>query len=78
MKANSDYPEVCPACGARVVREEGEAMVYRTNPHCPAQRLEALIHFVSQGAMDIRGLGPQTLEKLLDLNSSPMPPTSIP
>ena len=72
------YPEVCPACGAPVVREEGEAMVYCRNPHCPAQRLEALIHFVSQGAMDIRGLGPQTIEKLLDSRSSPMRPTCIP
>ena len=61
------FPDVCPACNAPVVRQEGEAMVYCRNPHCPAQRLESLIHFVCQGAMDIRGLGPQTLEKLLDL-----------
>ena len=62
------YPEVCPACASPVVRQEGEAMVYCRNPHCPAQRLESLIHFVCQGAMDIRGLGPQTIEKLLDLD----------
>lgn len=61
------YPDTCPACGARVVRGEGEAMAYCRNIHCPAQRLESLIHFVSQGAMDIRGLGPQTIEKMLDL-----------
>jgi DNA ligase (NAD+) len=61
------YPEECPACRRPVKRIEGEAMAYCRNPHCPAQRLEALIHFVSQGAMDIRGLGPQTIEKMLDL-----------
>ena len=61
------YPEACPACATQVVRQEGEAMVYCRNRHCPAQRLESLIHFVCQGAMDIRGLGPQTIEKLLDL-----------
>lgn len=61
------YPETCPACGKPVARQEGEAMAYCRNPHCPAQRLEGLIHFVSQGAMDIRGLGPQTIEKLIDL-----------
>jgi len=61
------YPTECPVCGASVLREEGEVMAYCTNRSCPAQRLEALIHFVSQGAMDIRGLGPQTLEKMLDL-----------
>jgi len=60
-------PAACPACGGRVERREGEAMSYCTNAHCPAQRLEALIHFVSQGAMDIRGLGPRTIEKLLEL-----------
>jgi DNA ligase (NAD+) len=61
------YPRNCPACHAPVARAEGEAMAYCKNPRCPAQRLEALIHFVSQGAMDIRGLGPQTIEKMLDL-----------
>ncbi len=61
------YPDKCPVCQSPVVREEGEAMAYCRNRQCPAQRLEALKHFVSQGAMDIRGLGPQTLEKMLDL-----------
>jgi len=62
------YPRNCPACQEPVEHAEGEAMAYCKNPRCPAQRLETLIHFVSQGAMDIRGLGPQTIEKLLDLN----------
>jgi DNA ligase (NAD+) len=62
------YPRECPVCGGPVVREEGDAMAYCTNHKCPAQRLESLIHFASQGAMDIRGLGPQTIEKMLDLN----------
>ncbi|MDA2927489.1 NAD-dependent DNA ligase LigA [Acidobacteria bacterium AH-259-G07] len=61
------YPDRCPACNAAVRREPGDAMAYCTNRNCPAQVLEALKHFVSQGAMDIRGLGPQTLEKLLEL-----------
>jgi DNA ligase (NAD+) len=61
------YPVECPACGAPVLREEGDAMAYCTNGQCPAQRLESLKHFVGQSAMDIRGLGPQTLEKMLEL-----------
>jgi len=61
------YPDACPACGSSIERVEGEAMAYCRNVHCSAQRLESLIHFASQGAMDIRGLGPQTIEKLLDL-----------
>ncbi|MFZ0428589.1 MAG: NAD-dependent DNA ligase LigA, partial [Acidobacteriota bacterium] len=59
------YPDRCPECGAPVVREGDGAMAYCSNRQCPAQRLESLKHFVSRGAMDIRGLGPQTLEKLL-------------
>jgi DNA ligase (NAD+) len=47
---------------------EGVAMAYCVNISCPAQRLESLKHFVSQGAMDIRGLGPQTLEKMIELD----------
>lgn len=61
------YPKVCPVCKTRVIRESGEAMAYCTNRQCPAQIYESLKHFVSQNAMDIRGLGPQTLEKMLEL-----------
>ncbi len=61
------YPDRCPVCKAPAIRAAGEAMAYCTNRQCPAQGLEALKHFVSQGAMDVRGLGPQTLEKLLEL-----------
>jgi DNA ligase (NAD+) len=67
------YPDRCPVCQEPVVRKAGGAMAYCTNPKCPAQSLEALKHFVSQGAMDVRGLGGQTLEKLaaLDLIDDP-------
>jgi DNA ligase (NAD+) len=60
------FPGKCPVCQAAVIREESEKLAYCSNRQCPAQRLEALKHFVSQGAMDIRGLGPQTLEKLIE------------
>ncbi len=61
------YPETCPECGTEVLHDAGEVLVYCPNMFCPAQRLEQLKHFVSRGAMDIRGLGPQTLEKLVEL-----------
>jgi len=47
----------CPVCGAEVVKPEGEAMYYCSNAACPAQVQERLQHFVSRGAMDIRGIG---------------------
>ncbi len=61
-------PEVCPSCGEKVVREEGEAAVRCVNPQCPAQLLRNLIHFASRDAMDIDGLGPAVLEQLVDAN----------
>ncbi len=60
------YPRNCPVCRSEAVREPGDAMAYCSNNACPARRLESLNHFVSRGAMDIRGLGPQTLQKLVE------------
>ena len=67
------HPKKCPACGSEVQKEGDGALTYCLNRSCPAQRLEVLKHFVSQGAMDIRGLGPQTIEKMLEMKmiSSP-------
>ena len=59
-------PSTCPACGAAVVRDEGEAMHYCPNAACPGRRLEAIRHFASRGAMDIRGLGDSRVAQLID------------
>jgi len=47
----------CPVCGAEVVKPEGEVMYYCSNAACPAQVHQRIEHFVSRGAMDIRGIG---------------------
>lgn len=60
------FPTQCPVCGAPVLRVEGEADTFCTNEKCPAQRLERIKHFVGQGAMDIRGLGEEIAEKLIN------------
>ncbi len=60
-----EYPENCPACGSRVVKEEGEFAIRCVNPDCPAQLLRRLIHFCSRDAMDIEGLGESVLEQLV-------------
>ena len=60
------FPEFCPSCGSKIIREEGEAAARCTNTDCPAQLLRHLIHFVSRDAMDIDGLGPAVLEQLLN------------
>jgi DNA ligase (NAD+) len=61
------WPSQCPVCGAPVWTEPGVAMAYCTSRQCPAQRFESLVHFACQSAMDIRGLGAETVRKLLDL-----------
>jgi DNA ligase (NAD+) len=57
-------PEKCPACGSKVVREEGEVAVRCIGLNCPAQVQERIIHFASRGAMDIEGLGEKNVELL--------------
>ena len=61
------FPEVCPACGAPLIRVEGEA-AYRCSDAmtCPAQVREGIIHFASRDAMNIEGLGPAVIAQLLD------------
>jgi len=55
----------CPVCGAEVVKPEGEVMYYCSNAACAAQVQERLEHFVSRGAMDIRGIGESQSAMLL-------------
>jgi len=59
-------PEECPVCGTPVERPEDEVMVYCPNGSCPGRIYWGIVHFVSRGAMDIRGLGERTVQQLLD------------
>jgi DNA ligase (NAD+) len=61
-----DMPQVCPSCGSPVFRDV-DGVAYRCNSlECPAQQLECLSHWVSRGALDIDGLGPKIIEKLVE------------
>ncbi len=66
--AEADFimPETCPACGARVEREEGEAAYRCIGIKCPAQLARQITHFVSRDAMDIDRVGPSIVEKFLE------------
>jgi DNA ligase (NAD+) len=59
-------PTHCPSCGTVVARPAGEVMVYCPNTSCPDRIYWSLVHFVSQDAMDIRGLGERTVAQLLE------------
>ena len=55
----------CPECGTPLVRYEGEAAHYCPNDTaCPPQLKGKIEHFISRRAMDIDGLGPETVDLL--------------
>lgn len=56
------YPKSCPSCATDLVRPEGEVNWYCENPECPPQVVARIAHFASRGAMDIVGLGEQSVE----------------
>jgi len=59
------FPHECPECGTLLIRLEGEAQHYCPNEHqCPPQITRRIEHFVSRKAMDIDGLGGETVEEL--------------
>ena len=56
----------CPECGTELVRSEGEANHYCPNEDdCPPQIAGKIEHFVSRKAMNIEGMGEETIELLL-------------
>ena len=60
-----EYITHCPECGAELVRYEGEAKHYCPNQsECPPQIIGRIVHFVGRKAMDIEGLGGETIELL--------------
>lgn len=59
-------PKQCPVCASAVFREQGESIARCTGGlYCPAQRTEALKHFVSRKALDVEGLGGRMIEQLV-------------
>ncbi|MBN2370733.1 MAG: NAD-dependent DNA ligase LigA [Vicinamibacteria bacterium] len=59
-------PAICPACGAKAVRAEGEVDRRCLNRSCPAQIEEAVKHFARREAMDIEGLGEALVHQLVE------------
>ena len=59
------FPTNCPECGANLVREEGEAAWRCPNEtSCPPQIKGKMEHYVSRKAMNIDGLGSETIDLL--------------
>ena len=62
------YPKHCPSCGTDLVRPEGEAVHRCPNPKCGAVRQGRLEHFTSRYAMNMEGIGAETIEALIAAN----------
>ena len=52
----------CPMCGSELIQKDGMVDFFCNNIHCPARKIEGLIHFVSRNAMNIDGLGEKIIE----------------
>jgi DNA ligase (NAD+) len=61
----AEFISVCPECGTTLVKNEGEANHFCPNYlHCPPQIKGRIEHFISRKAMDIGGLGEETVDLL--------------
>ena len=61
-------PETCPISGDKLVQPLGAVDHYCPNPQCPERVFRSLEFFVSKGALDIEGMGPQTIQTLIEQN----------
>lgn len=63
------YITACPDCGTELIRKPGEAQHYCPNESgCPTQVVGRIQHFIHRKAMDINGMGDETVELLYKSN----------
>ena len=60
------FPQNCPACYAKLIQEENEAITKCINSECPAKLKGLLRHWVSKGSMNIEGLGEKIINQLVN------------
>jgi len=60
------FPAHCPSCSKNLERPEGEVVHRCTNSKCCAMRQEHIEHLVSRYALNIEGLGKETIEVLIE------------
>lgn len=60
------FPDLCPTCSTPVQRSETEVAVRCVNARCSAQLKRRIAHFASRNALEIEGLGPATVNQLVD------------
>ncbi|MDE0015268.1 MAG: NAD-dependent DNA ligase LigA [Candidatus Poribacteria bacterium] len=60
------FPDRCPVCDTPVQRTEDEVAVRCVNMACVAQLKRRIAHYASRNALQIEGLGPATIDQLVD------------
>jgi DNA ligase (NAD+) len=61
------YISECPECGTSLIRKEGEAVHYCPNERgCHPQITGRIEHFIQRKALNVEGLGPETIEQLYE------------
>lgn len=63
---NFHMPKYCPICGKKVLKDEGGVILRCVNKKCPSRQRRSLYYFASKSAFDIEGLGPKSINLLLD------------
>lgn len=57
----------CPICGTKLEESTSKIDLYCPNEHCPARKVNSLIHFISRGCMNIDGLGESIVEDFYNM-----------
>ncbi len=60
------FPHKCPECASELIRPPDEVSWYCENAECPAQIIGRITHFAARGAMDIAGLGDQSVAQFAE------------
>jgi DNA ligase (NAD+) len=61
-----DFPEQCPECGEKLVKDTSGVYIRCVSNQCPAQWRQRLRYFASRDCMDIEGLGEKLVNQLVD------------
>ena len=60
-----DFPSNCPSCNTIISKKDDDAMYYCKNNKCNSKIIRSLEYFASKSAMNIEGLGPSIINKLV-------------
>ena len=60
------FPNKCPDCGAKLVKDEGGVYIRCPSLECPAQLKERIRYYATRNAMDIEGLGDKLVDQLVE------------